>query len=75
MTSMFSKNIALAPYTGSSSTGRAVKVDTMPDVTSVVFVVDDDVSVRESLEGFIKAAGLAPRDFRVAAGIPVPPSR
>jgi FixJ family two-component response regulator len=63
MTSVFSENLALAPYTGSSSTGRAVKVDTMPDVTSVVFVVDDDVSVRESLEGFISAAGWHPETF------------
>jgi FixJ family two-component response regulator len=30
---------------------------TMPDVASVVFVVDDDVSVRESLEGLARTAG------------------
>jgi FixJ family two-component response regulator len=30
----------------------------MPEVTSIVFVVDDDVSVRESLELLIKSAGL-----------------
>jgi FixJ family two-component response regulator len=30
---------------------------TMPDATSVVFVVDDDVSVRESLELLIRSAG------------------
>ena len=29
----------------------------MPDVTSIVFVVDDDVSVRESLELLIRTAG------------------
>jgi FixJ family two-component response regulator len=29
----------------------------MPDATSVVFVVDDDVSVRESLELLIRSAG------------------
>ena len=35
----------------------------MPDVTSIVFVVDDDVSVRESLELLIKNAGWQPRTF------------
>ena len=47
----------------------------MPDVTSIVFVVDDDVSVRESLELLIQSRRLAARDVRVGAGIPVPPSR
>jgi RNA polymerase sigma factor (sigma-70 family) len=35
----------------------------MSDVTSIVFVVDDDVSVRESLELLIKAAGWHPETF------------
>ncbi len=35
----------------------------MPDVTSVVFVVDDDVSVRESLELLIRTAGWQPETF------------
>ena len=35
----------------------------MPNVTSVVFVVDDDVSVRESLELLIKSAGWRPETF------------
>jgi FixJ family two-component response regulator len=35
----------------------------MPDVTSVVFVVDDDVSVRESLELLIKSEGWHPETF------------
>jgi FixJ family two-component response regulator len=35
----------------------------MPDVTSIVFVVDDDVSVRESLELLIKTAGWQPETF------------
>ena len=38
----------------------------MSDVTSVVFVVDDDVSVRESLELLIKTAGWQPRTFASA---------
>src|ERR1700719_3148933 len=35
-------------------------------VTSIVFVVDDDVSVRESLELLIKAAGWQPETFASA---------
>ncbi len=38
----------------------------MPDVTSIVFVVDDDVSVRESLELLIKSAGWKPETFASA---------
>ena len=38
----------------------------MPDVTSVVFVVDDDVSVRESLELLIESAGWQPETFASA---------
>ncbi len=38
----------------------------MPDVTAVVFVVDDDVSVRESLELLIRCAGWQPEIFASA---------
>ena len=38
----------------------------MPDVTPIVFVVDDDVSVRESLELLIKTAGWQPETFASA---------
>jgi FixJ family two-component response regulator len=38
----------------------------MPDVKSIVFVVDDDVSVRESLELLIKSAGWQFRTFASA---------
>ena len=38
----------------------------MPDVTSIVFVVDDDISVRESLELLIRTAGWQPRLFASA---------
>ena len=38
----------------------------MPDVTAIVFVVDDDVSVRESLELLIRAAGWQPETFASA---------
>src|SRR5262245_20100264 len=64
MTRMSSENLARASYTvPASSAGRAIEVNTMPDVTSVVFVVDDDVSVRESLEPLIRAAGWRPETF------------
>jgi FixJ family two-component response regulator len=38
----------------------------MPDVTPIVFVIDDDVSVRESLELLIKSAGWRPETFASA---------
>ena len=38
----------------------------MSDLTSVVFVVDDDVSVRESLELLIRTAGWQPETFASA---------
>lgn len=50
----------------------------MPDATAIVFVVDDDVSVRESLELLISCAGWQPetfasaQEFLVRPRIPVP---
>ena len=44
-----------------SSGGRG-----LPRVTSIVYVVDDDVSVRESLELLIKSAGWQPETFASA---------
>jgi FixJ family two-component response regulator len=38
----------------------------MQDVTSSVFVVDDDVSVRESLEPLLRTAGWQPETFASA---------
>jgi FixJ family two-component response regulator len=38
----------------------------MPDVTPIVFVVDDDVSVRESLESLIRCEGWRPETFASA---------
>ena len=51
-------------YTVGSAVGfRSVEVVTMPDLTSIVFVVDDDISVRESLELLIKSAGWRAETF------------
>ena len=41
----------------SPTASRSIQVLPMQNVTSIVFVVDDDVSVRESLELLIKSAG------------------
>lgn len=52
------------PYTVSRPTAaRATEVVAMPDVASIVFVVDDDVSVRESLEPLIRTAGWRAHTF------------
>jgi len=53
-----------APYTGTSAIGsHSIVAVTMPDLTSTVFVVDDDISVRESLELLIKSAGWRAETF------------
>lgn len=49
-----------------SLAARADEVVSMPDVTSIVCVVDDDVSVRESLELLIRTAGWCPETFASA---------
>jgi len=43
--------------------------------TPIVFVVDDDISVRESLESLILFAGVAAADIRFRAGLPPSPTR
>jgi FixJ family two-component response regulator len=64
---MFPENVAHAAYTVNSSTAaRAMELVTIPDVSSIVFVVDDDVSVRESLELLIRSAGWQPETFAAA---------
>ena len=70
-----SENVTRRPYTVSPSTAaRRIEVVTMADVTGIVFVVDDDVSVRESLELLIKHAGWQPRHVRIRTGISRLPS-
>ena len=42
---------------------RRIEVVNMPNLTSIVFVVDDDISVRESLELLIRSAGWRAETF------------
>jgi FixJ family two-component response regulator len=67
MPTIYEGNVARGPYTVNPSiaAGR-IEVITMPDVTANVFVVDDDISVRESLELLIKSAGWRPETFASA---------
>jgi FixJ family two-component response regulator len=67
MTTVCQENVTRRPYTVSRSTpGRGVEVVTMADVTPIVLVVDDDISVRESLELLITSAGWRPETFASA---------
>jgi RNA polymerase sigma factor (sigma-70 family) len=49
-----------------SAAARRFEVPVMADLTPIVFVVDDDVSVRESLELLVSSAGLKPETFSSA---------
>ena len=61
---MTTATVTRAPYNWSwAIERRSTKLDTMPDLTPIVFVVDDDVSVRESLELLITSAGWRPETF------------
>ena len=66
MTTMNIGEVGREPYTSSSAIAAPSTEVTMPDVTSIVFVVDDDVSVRESLELSIRTAGWRPETFASA---------
>ena len=67
-------DVAIRPTNTSEPGGRArsSKSVSMPDPTPIVFVVDDDVSVRESLELLIRHAGWRPEMLCVGAGVPGP---
>jgi FixJ family two-component response regulator len=49
-----------------SAAYHTMRPSPMPQVTPVVFVVDDDVSVRESVEALIRQAGWRPESFASA---------
>jgi FixJ family two-component response regulator len=67
MTTTSTGNVTRASYTVPSAiAARAIKAPTMQDVTSIVFVVDDDVSVRESLDLLLRTAGLRAESFASA---------
>jgi FixJ family two-component response regulator len=67
MKTMSTGNATRAPYTVTSAIAtRSIEVLTMPDVMPIVYVIDDDVSVRESLELLIKNAGWQPELFASA---------
>jgi FixJ family two-component response regulator len=67
MTTAFHENVMRRPYTVNSSVAaRRVEGISMPDVKGIVFVVDDDISVREALEPLLKDAGWQPRMFESA---------
>ena len=56
--------VTRVPYTVALGiASRSIETLIMPDVLPIVFVVDDDVSVRESLELLIKSAGWQPETF------------
>ena len=64
MRTMSTGTVTRVPYTVASAiASRSTEVLTMPDAPPIVFVVDDDVSVRESLELLIKSAGWQPETF------------
>jgi FixJ family two-component response regulator len=69
MTSTFGDTVTRLLHTHSrSNLPRAAKLPAAPETSPVVFVVDDDVSVRESLELLIKSAGMQPELFASAQG-------
>ena len=64
MTTMGSETVTRGRYSlRSAAASRSIEVLTMPDVPPIIFVVDDDLSVRESLELLIKSAGWQPELF------------
>src|SRR5262249_45430753 len=63
MTSSTSPVTRKAYTVRSALASRSIEIRTMADVPPIVFVVDDDISVRESLELLIKSAGCRAETF------------
>ena len=68
---MFTRSAAVAAREGAYTVGPSpatcrIGIVTMAEPTGTVFVVDDDVSVRESLELLIRSAGWRPETFASA---------
>jgi FixJ family two-component response regulator len=67
MTTAFPSSADGRTYTGNPATAaRNMGVVTMAESTPIVFVVDDDISVREALELLLKDAGWQPLMFESA---------
>ena len=64
MTTMSTVNVSHRPYAvGSATAARPIGSLTSQEAIPIVFVIDDDVSVRQSLELLIQAAGWRPETF------------
>jgi FixJ family two-component response regulator len=67
MTTVFTQSVAQRSYTLKFSTVVPANMTASTlEAASIVFVVDDDISVRESLELLIKTAGWRPETFASA---------
>ena len=67
MTTFSTENVTREAYTAISPiAARLIEAVRMHDDTSIIFVLDDDVSVRESLELLIRTAGWQPETFASA---------
>jgi FixJ family two-component response regulator len=63
MTTVLERSVTRQAYTVHSTAARRIEVVSMADVTPTVFVVDDDISVRESLELLIMSGGWKAETF------------
>jgi FixJ family two-component response regulator len=67
MTTFSTEDVTPGPYTVTSQfAAHPIETVSMLDVTSTVFVIDDDVSVRESLELLIRTSGWQAETFASA---------